>query len=502
MPQNRSLKELALLAVLLSALFTFASSLIAQEGDNLLRDPGFEDASMKVVTSSDDALFAVPNAWNGWFTESPRNQGWQNRVPNGTLRINVGHGFVRNGDRSMELSRGYATFTAAVYQTVTVPANSYVRGGAWVVMNISGDNAADGRSHARVGIDPTGGTNPYAPSVIWSANTTNALVSNGWRELSVTTTAQGTQVTLFLFATQDFPTQGNGVFWDDAYLRVTGTAPAGTPIPGTTATAVPPPPLDFVPFVSPQGQQSDGSIVHTVQENDTLSSISVAYNVPMDTIRELNPHIGQGRFLTIGDTLIIQRATSGPTGGTGLGPSAPLPIPTEVTGGTDPIVVQPPSTDQGTVIVTQEPIVVTQEPVVIQPPAPAIRLHTLYLFTNDLDAIVDFYGEILGLESQIGEDHVIFKIDDVDLVYVLAESTIPIITEWQRQPIYDGGTVESATFTLEVLPSEFALIAERVGNTSITRAYNDAVLVTEGNQHAIFLQDPMGLTVGILSANQ
>ncbi len=499
MPQNRSLKKLVLLAVLLSALFTFASGLIAQDGGNLLRDPGFENTSMKVVSTADDALFAVPNDWNGWYTESPRTEGWQNRVPNATSRINVGHGFVRTGDRSMEVSRGYATFTAAVYQTVTVPENSHVRGGAWVVMNISGDNAADGRSHARVGIDPLGGTNPYAASVVWSTQVTNALVSNGWRELSVTATAQGTQVTVFLFTTQDLATQGNGVFWDDAYLNVTGTAPAGaTPIPGTTATAVPPPPAEFVPFVSPQGQQSDGSIIHTVQENDTLSSISVAYNVPIDTIRDLNPHIGQGRFLTIGDTLLIQRASTGPSSGTGLGPSAPLPIPTEVTGSTDPVVVQPPTGEQP----TQAPVVVTQEPVVIQPPAPAIRLHTLYLFTNDLDAVIHFYGEIIGLESQIAEDHVIFELGDIELVYVLAEGTIPVLTEWQRQPIYDGGTLESATFTIEVISSEFALIAGRATADGTTRAYNDSVLVTEGDQYAIFLQDPMGITVGILSADE
>jgi LysM repeat protein/catechol 2,3-dioxygenase-like lactoylglutathione lyase family enzyme len=507
MPQNRSLKKLVMLALLLGALLTLASGSLAQQGDNLLRDPGFEDTAMKVISTADSALFAVNNDWGGWFTETPRTVDWQNRVPFGTGRINVGHGFVRNGNRSMELSRGYATFTAAVYQTVTVPANSIVTGGAWVVMNISGDNAGEARSHARVGIDPTGGTNPLAGSVVWSNQTTNALASGGWRELTATATAQGTQVTLFLYATQEVPTQGNGTFWDDAYLRVTGAGNPNQPtaIPGTTATPVPPPPPSFVPFVNPQGQQSDGSIVHTVQENDTLSSIAVAYNVPMDIIRDLNPHIGQGRYISVGDTLLIQRANTGPSSGTGLGPSAPLPIPTEVAAvvttepntGTDPVVVQPPVD-----LPTQEPVVVTQEPIIVQPTTPTVRLHTLYLFANDLDAVVHFYSDILGLESQIAEDHVIFKLDDLNLVYLLAETTVPVLTEWQRQPIYDGGTVESATFTIEVIASEFALIAGRAIADPTTSAYKDAVLVTDENQHAMFLQDPMGYTVGILSANE
>lgn len=496
MPQNRSLKKLVMLAVLLGAVFTFASSLIAQEGDNLLRDPGFEDTAMKVISQADGALFAVHNAWEGWFTESPRTADWQNRVPNATARV---QGFIRSGNRAQEVSRGYATFTAAIYQTVTVPANSNVNGGAWVVMDIAGSNAADARSHVRVGIDPTGGTNPLSPAVVWSAQTTNPI--GNYRQLTVSATAQGTQVTLFLFATQEVPTQGNAVFWDDAHLRVTGQGAPTTPVPGTTATAVPPPPPSFVPFVSPQGEQSDGSIRHTIQDGDTLSSIAVAYNVPMDTIRELNPHIGQGRYLTIGDTLLIQRASTGPSSGSGLGPSAPIVAPTEVvnapstdtTTQTEPIVVQPP--DQQAPVATQEPVVITPAP----PPVASVRLGTLYLYTNDLDAVISFYGDILGLERQIGEDHVVFKLGDIDLVYVLALGELPVLTEWQRQPIYEGGTVESATFTIEAQGCEFSNIVTRLSETSGVRIYNDGILVTEGNQHAIFLQDPTGLTVAVLS---
>ena len=77
-------------------------------------------------------------------------------LPNGTGRNNAGFGFVRSGNRSMEISRGFSTFTAAIYQTVTVPENSNVRGSAHIVMNIAGDNANSASSTARVGIDPTG----------------------------------------------------------------------------------------------------------------------------------------------------------------------------------------------------------------------------------------------------------------------------------------------------------------------------------------------------------
>jgi extradiol dioxygenase family protein/LysM repeat protein len=440
-----------------------------------------------VATSAGEGVtFSVNAQWEGWFTETPRTQDWQNRIPNGTGRNNAGMGFVRTGNRSMELSRGFATFTAAVYQTVNVPENANLTGGGYVVMNISGPNAADANSVARVGIDPTGGTNPYAASVIWSSTATNALASNGFRELTVNATAQGTRVTLFLFATQTVPTEGNSVFWDDAYLRVGGPGGGAAPAPG--ATGVPPTPtpvpLMVVPFVSPQGEQADGSIIHTVQENDTLSSISVAYGVPMDTIRELNPEIGQGRFLDVGQRLIIRRATSG------LGPSGPI---------------NPPQTEVQPTVEAQLPTV--EQPPVVQPPVtqavPAVRLGSLFFFTNDLDATREFYGTVLGLEEIARDDitateDVEFDLGGVRLVFLLTENEIPATSAWARQSIYDGGTVDESSLIISVTGENFEAMIGRIVGAGIS-VYNDAILVPQVGQRAVFLRDPMGNTIAILT---
>lgn len=500
MPRNRLfifLTFFTLVSALFIALAPVARTSAQDENGNLLRDPGFEDTNMKGVATRPDegTTFSVNVQWEGWFTETPRNEAWQNRIPNGTGRNLTGFdGFVRSGNRSMEVSRGSATFTAAVYQTVTVPENANVTGRAYVVMNISGPNAGSANSIARVGIDPTGGTNPLSTNVIWSTQAVNALASNGFRELTVNATAQGTRVTLFLYATQTVPTEGNGVFWDDASLTVGG--PGGAPVAAPGEQAPPPTPtpepLLVVPFVSPQGAQPDGSIIHTVQESDTLSSISVAYGVPIDTIRELNPEIGQGRFLSLGQRLIIRRPTAGPTSGSGLGPSAPLPPVQEETTETD---------TETTGLPVELPVV--QQPVA---PAPTIRIGSLFFFTNDIDATREFYGTLIGLEEFVPEDAeaeadddiVVFDVDGVRLIFLLAEEEIAPRSTWARQTIYDGGTVDEPSFVITVTGANFEAMIGRVVGAGVS-VYNDAILVPQVGQRAVFLRDPMGYTIAILT---
>jgi LysM repeat protein len=160
-------------------------------------------------------------------------------------------------------------------------------------------------ARTRIGIDPTGGQDPNAASVIWSP-----FISpwDNFQQMSVDGTSQNDNgVTVFLYYTQASSMLLNNVYWDNATLSAPGsgaplpTLPGGTPAP--TATPIPP---AGVPFVTPQGQQSDGSVVHTVQSGDTLSSIAFAYGVTVAQIRELNG-IPEGEFLLQpGQRLIIK----------------------------------------------------------------------------------------------------------------------------------------------------------------------------------------------------
>ncbi|HLO33811.1 MAG TPA: LysM peptidoglycan-binding domain-containing protein [Anaerolineales bacterium] len=92
-------------------------------------------------------------------------------------------------------------------------------------------------------------------------------------------------------------------------------------IPYPTATPAPPP--TDIPNEATQTAQACEKASYTVQENDTLSSISFSYNVPQDAIKFYNGLSTDSVF--IGQTLLIplceRFATPGPT------PTATLPPP-------------------------------------------------------------------------------------------------------------------------------------------------------------------------------
>lgn len=306
MPQKRLL---AFTIVLLCLIIT-ASGTNAQNG-NLLTDPGFDNLNVwntVVYDINSDTRFSVAPGWQGWYTESPRTQPWMNQIPNGYPHTENGAGFTRSGNRSQEVGRGSATFTAAVYQTVAVPVGSNVIGSAWVRMNLNLNQNPS--SQVRVGIDPNGGTTPFDSDIIWSNWAVNVLA---WTQLTVSATATGPSVTLFLYATQSVPSDPNAVYWDDASLTVGGTGGTAPPAAGTPAAPVATLPPPVAAFVAPQGAQSDGSIVHTVQSGDTLDAIAVAYGVPRSEIIELN-NITNIRLLSIGQQLIISPAGSTSSG--------------------------------------------------------------------------------------------------------------------------------------------------------------------------------------------
>jgi LysM repeat protein len=312
MTYSRFIKILIALSLGLGmiALNNQPASVLAQ--DNLLKDPGFENGAFNVVadrTGTEGVLCTVPADWGGWFTETPRTADWQNRVPTCTGNSDKANSFVRSGNRSHEFSRGDATFTAAIYQTVSVPAvGTNVVGQAYYVMEVGTGSTAQ----VRVGIDPNGGTNPFDSDVVWSNWGSVRRNTDGFGPLTVNATSTGTSVTLFIYVTQATPTNPNKVFIDDASLVIGGPGGGVAPQPGTPGappTATPPPVL-VANFVVPQGTQEDGSIIHTVVEGDTLAAIATAYRVSIDTLRELNPEIGRGSFLFIGQRILVRPAQS------------------------------------------------------------------------------------------------------------------------------------------------------------------------------------------------
>jgi hypothetical protein len=76
-----------------------------------------------------------------------------------------------------------------------------------------------------VGIDPTGGTNPFADTVVWGQG---AHVYNQHAQLpAVEAKAQADTVTVFLRSRTAWPFKHNDAYWDDAELIVVGEGEDG-----------------------------------------------------------------------------------------------------------------------------------------------------------------------------------------------------------------------------------------------------------------------------------
>ncbi len=295
--------------IVLSAFLGFAITSPVAEAQvvELLRDPGFE--GQFVGRGRPD--LNTPGDWPITLTDSPRNFDWQNRSDKVYAFPERGDPNKHSGASAQNINGGYVTFTGAVYQQVSVIANQNIIGSAWARLktcNIgaNSDNcgsAVESGAYVKVGIDPAGGTNPFASTIVWSANITP---HDRWEQATVSATTTGTTATLFIFFTQNSPSQLNNVWIDDASLMGGGT---GGTVPGapTLAPVRPPAATAFIAFRFPV--RPDGSIVHFIQVGDTLTGIASAYNVPISDIMELNS-LRSDRFIFVGQELMIRAAGS------------------------------------------------------------------------------------------------------------------------------------------------------------------------------------------------
>jgi hypothetical protein len=111
---------------------------------------------------------------------------------------------------------------------------------AWTKLETG--TAGDDKIERRVGTDPTGGTDPTAATVVWSAPSTT---ENTWQQMTVSATAQAPVVTVFIRA-EVIQAVSDVYYWmyaDDCDLTVEAAAPAGFLQPGWNLIGVPANPL-------------------------------------------------------------------------------------------------------------------------------------------------------------------------------------------------------------------------------------------------------------------
>jgi LysM repeat protein len=339
------------------------SAATAQSG-NLLVNPGMENPYLGQGAPDQTA----PTGWSLWSTGYPV-----------TSFPHIDPYQIHGGAAAWNIRKGFAPFTAGGYQQVSgIAIGSTIHASVWGQNYTCNDQTyscigSDGKHHSdtssgaviRVGIDPSGGTNPNSGQIVWSA--TNGAF-DAWTQVSTDAVNCNATVTIFLYATQQTGMFINAVYFDDASLTVTtpgtgttatcGAAPASAGGASSSGASPVPTVAKYAPFVQKQdGLQPDGSVIHTVQPGDTLAGIAYAYKISVDTLRELNNIQPGDNFLKIGQKIIVR----GPT------PMTPTKVPTPAfspTSGAVPIIV-----------VTRTLIPIPPTPVIVTPrPTPQIEV--------------------------------------------------------------------------------------------------------------------------------
>ncbi len=321
-----ALRWIALIVMLVALFGGVAVRSIAQSA-NLLLNPGMENPYVGQGASDQTA----PTGWSLWSTGVAVTS-----FPHTDLSQ------IYGGAAAWNIRKGSAPFTAGGYQQVSgIRVGSTLHASVFAQSYTCNDQVyscigSDGKHHSdtssgavvKVGIDPSGGTNPASGQIVWSTPTS---AFDTWASLGVDAINCNTTVTFFMYTTQSAGLFINAVYFDDASLSVTtqgtstnatcGAVPGGTPgtsAPGVVATLAPPT-QQFAPFVQKQaGEQPDGSIIHVVGAGDTLAAIGVAYHVTLDQLRQLNNIQPGNGFLKIGQKIIVR----GPT------PITPTGLPT------------------------------------------------------------------------------------------------------------------------------------------------------------------------------
>ncbi len=218
--------------IVLLVLQVVAPILIGGGGaENLLANPGFE-GDYAPFDAFGTAL--VAEGWTPWWQpQSARDPAWRNRMPEFKPAAPYTNR-VRSGSNAQQLFTAYGTHIGGVYQVVEdVQPGSVVHftiwGHAWAGEGDDPDRSEHGGPvRMSIGIDPTGGRNPFSSRVIWSSDQ-NPL--DEWALFEVEVVALGRSVTVFTRSAPEFPTRHNDVYWDDARLIVTQHAPAPTATP-------------------------------------------------------------------------------------------------------------------------------------------------------------------------------------------------------------------------------------------------------------------------------
>lgn len=216
------------LGIVLAMMMLFAISLgsgYAQD-NNLLQNPDFEDGFHS------DANFPsqVADAWEAWSAAGSEFKPFYISIADAS-----NNGFparVNTGSEAQVYYSSFATHDAGIYQQVAnlTPGTEYVFSiYAYIFSNNDPTNLdtsdQPGDVTIQVGIDPSGGTDPAGPNVVYSDAMTNY---DSYRQYSVSATATADTVTVFVHTTVKETVINTIIYLDTASLTAMPMAEQAT----------------------------------------------------------------------------------------------------------------------------------------------------------------------------------------------------------------------------------------------------------------------------------
>ena len=193
-------------------------------------------------------------AWAPWWRSASENDpDWKYRKP-------VFSAYTMDGQTVQQISTPFGTHVAGLWQQVpSAPGNQYtltIEGQAW-----SSEDAAPASQleasdvNLQVGIDPTGGTDPDSPLILWSEK---MQPLSHWETLTVTAVAEANLLTIFLKSAPNLPKRQQTVFWRGAFLRPIGRYKRSLNIIGAGDTHI---------TLEPERPQPNDVVTATVSSN-------------------------------------------------------------------------------------------------------------------------------------------------------------------------------------------------------------------------------------------
>ncbi len=214
----------------------------------------------------DKALVTAVSWTPWWITSNTDGPGWRNKQP-------VFSAHTLDERQVQQISTPFGTHVGGLWQQVPAAAgNQYtlsVEGQAWS----SEDTAPASQLEAsdvnlQIGIDPTGGTDPDSPLIIWSEK---MQPLSHWETLHITAAAESSLLTVFLKSAPTLPKRQQSIFWRNAFLRPIGRYKRSLNIIGAGDTHI---------SLEPERPQPGDLITATVSSNRTHEFVALRVEQP------------------------------------------------------------------------------------------------------------------------------------------------------------------------------------------------------------------------------